>query len=209
MRLQTAAGWRSLLFTSLLLTGAWGKKDKPTVKSKKFDFIPFNVNYFQDSDVLLFEDGISHNVYRSEDAGENWDMVKGGPEGKLLQLVMHEYDRKRAYIITNDLTHYMTDDLGKTWKSFHADAQATIFRKVMEFHAGDPDRIIFNAMDCTGIFCEETVSPLVQCLLVYQAKHAADNVHNRWLLQKRKTFTSRYCELPLGQGYRTLHNWSE
>lgn len=143
------------MYSTLLLTGAWAKKDKPSVKSKKFEFIPFNVNYFEDSDVLLFEDGISHNVYRSEDAGENWEMVTGGPQGKLLELVMHTVDKKRAYIITNDRTHYVSGDRGKTWEEFGADAQASIFRNVLEFHATDPNRIIFNAMDCTGIFCEE------------------------------------------------------
>jgi hypothetical protein len=158
MRLQTGTGWPSLLCSTLLLTaGAWAKKDKPAVKSKQFDFVPYNVNYFDDSDVLLFEDGISHNVYRSEDAGVSWEMVRGDMEGRLLELSMHEYDRKRAYIISNENTHWRTDDRGKTWEPFQTAAQASIFRQALTYHAGDPDRIIFNAMDCTGIFCEELV----------------------------------------------------
>jgi hypothetical protein len=159
MRLQPPAGWRSLLYSTLLLTGAcWAKKDKPSVKPTKFDFIPFNVNYFDDSDVLLFEDPLSHNVYRSDNAGEDWALVKGVPKGKLLELAMHPFDKKRAYIITNERTHYKTDDRGKTWEEFTTDTQASIFREALTFHGGDPDRIIFNAMDCTGIFCEEKVS---------------------------------------------------
>ncbi|KAH7410959.1 hypothetical protein BKA64DRAFT_662233 [Cadophora sp. MPI-SDFR-AT-0126] len=154
MRLQTAAGWRSLLFSTLLCTGAWAKKEKPSVKSKKFDFIPHNVNYFEDSDVLLFEDNLNNDVYRSTDAGATWDKIDEG-KGKMLEISMHPFDKKRAYIITVEKTHYKTSDQGKTWEKFEAGAQATIFNAALTYHAGDPDRIIFNAMDCTGIFCSE------------------------------------------------------
>ena len=156
MRLHTAAGWPSLLFSTLLCTGAWAKKEKPSVKSKKFDFIPHNVNYFEDSDVLLFEDNLNNDVYRSTDAGATWDKIDEG-KGKMLEISMHPFDKKRAYIITVEKTHYKTSDQGKTWEKFEADAQATIFNTALTYHAGDPDRIIFNAMDCTGIFCSELV----------------------------------------------------
>ncbi len=158
MRLHTATGWRSLLL-SALLTSIWAKKDAPSVKAKKFDFIPYNVNYFDDSDVLLFEDRVNHDVYRSTDAGETWDKV-AGPEEKVLELSMHRFDKKRAYIITTEKTHYKTSDQGKTWDTFQADMHASAFRDSLTFHAGDPDRIIFNAMNCMEIFCEEMVRPL-------------------------------------------------
>lgn len=157
MRLRhTAAGWRSLLFSTLLCTGTWAKKEKPSVKSKQFDFLPRNVNYFEDSDVLLFEDNVHNDVYRSTDAGATWDKLDEG-KGKMLEISMHPFDKKRAYIITVEKTHYKTSDQGKTWEKFEADAQASIFTAALTYHAGDPDRIIFNAMDCTGIFCSELV----------------------------------------------------
>jgi hypothetical protein len=157
MRLHTAAGWRSLILSlALLSTAAWAKRDKPSVELTPFDFIPYNVNYFDDSDVLMFEDGTSHNVYRSENAGKTWHVVEGVPTGVLLEMAMHPYDNQRAYIITNDLVHYKTSDRGKTWEKFESESPASIFREALTFHAGDPDRIIFNAMDCTGIFCEES-----------------------------------------------------
>jgi len=196
MRLQPAAGWRSLLYSTLLLTGAWAKKDKPSVKSTKFAFIPYNVNYFDDSDVLLFEDGISHNVYRSDNAGEDWSVVDGVPEGKLLELAMHPFDKKRAYIITNEKTHYKTDDRGETWEEFEADAQASIFRQALMFHGGDPDRIILNAMDCAGIFCEELVSLPAVCEAWLTL---VDDVYYRRLLGKGQVLEKRYCWLPLGE----------
>lgn len=157
MRFQIAAGWRNLLLSTLLCTGALAKKDKPSVKSKKFDFFPQNVQYFDDSDVILFEDEAEHVVWRSDNAGEDWSKVSGVGEGKLLGVSMHPYDSKKAYIVTNEKTHWKTKDRGETWQEFFTDSSASVFRPPLTYHAGDPDRIIFNGMDCTGIFCEEIV----------------------------------------------------
>jgi hypothetical protein len=157
MRLHTA-GWRSLLVSALLCTNsASAKKDKPSVHLSNFPFWPYNVQYFDDSDVLLFEDKNDRVVFRSEDAGVTWDKVSDVPAGKLLEMTMHPYDNKRAYIITDERSHWLTKDRGKTWEEFYTDALASMFRAALAFHAGDPDRIIFNGMDCTGIFCEELV----------------------------------------------------
>jgi hypothetical protein len=157
MRLQ----WRNLLLSSALFGGAWAKKDEPGVDIKKFDFIPSNLNYFEDSDVILFEDEISRNVWRSEDAGVTWGVVDGIPKQKTLLVVMHPSDAKRAYALTNGRSHWMTDDRGKTWEEFYTDALVTLWRSPMAFHGTDPDRIIFNGMTCTGIFCEEMVRNLL------------------------------------------------
>jgi len=153
MRLQ----WRNLCLSSVLFGASWAKKDGPKIDIQDFKFIPFNLRYFDDSDVVLFESELDRNVYRSEDAGVTWDMVDGVPKGKLLELTMHPFDSDRAYIITTETTHYRTSDKGKSWHEFSTDAPATIFREALTYHAGDPDRIIFNGMDCTGIFCEEMV----------------------------------------------------
>ncbi|KAG9240971.1 hypothetical protein BJ878DRAFT_429139 [Calycina marina] len=73
----------------------------------------------------------------------------------MLEVVMHPYDNKRAFVITEDKTHWKTSDRGKSWQEWKTDSLASIFREALTFHAGDADRMIFNAMDCTGIFCEE------------------------------------------------------
>ena len=84
-------------------------------------------------------------------------------QGRMLELVMHQFDKKRAYIITDADKHYMTKDRGESWQEFRAGSQVSFFREALNFHGGDPDRIIFNAMDCAGIFCEE----LVSCSLIW------------------------------------------
>jgi hypothetical protein len=71
---------------------------------------------------------------------------------------MHPFDNKRAYVLTKDTTHYMTADRGKTWQSFFTDSSPSSWRRQpLSFHAGDPDKIIFNGQDCMGIYCEELV----------------------------------------------------
>lgn len=151
-------GWRSLLLPALLCTSsAVAKKNEPSVSTSNFPFWPFNVQYFDDSDVLLFEDVNDRIVYRSENAGVDWEKVSDVPYGKMLQMTMHPYDNKKAYIITDEKSHWMTKDRGKNWDKFDTDWQASWFREALIFHAGDPDRIIFHGMECTGIFCEELV----------------------------------------------------
>lgn len=155
MRLQ----WRNLLLSSTLLGAAWAKKDGPTVKQTPFDFVPYNVNYFEDSDVVLFINAVELNAYRSDDAGATWAVVDDVPKGALMELIMHPFDSKRAYVITNEKNHWLTQDRGKSWEKFSVDSVASIFQsQALTFHAGDPNRIIFNGMDCTGIFCDELVS---------------------------------------------------
>jgi len=168
MRLPTA--WRSLLVSGLLCaSSATAKKDKPSVHLTNFPFWPRNVNYFDDSDVLLFEDANDHVVFRSTDAGVSWDKVSDVPSGKLVEMIMHPYDNKKAYIITNEQSHWRTKNRGETWEEFNTNGFASAFRDALTFHAGDPDKIIFNGMECTGIFCEELVRSIVQfgVLLMY------------------------------------------
>lgn len=170
MRLRSSeTGWRCLLISTLLYTGACGKKDAPGVSYAKVDNAPHNLQYFDDSDVLLYEDRDDRIVWRSADAGETWKKVDSVPEGALLELSMHPYDSKRAYIITSGMDHWSTKDRGEHWEKFYTDSKASAFRPALNYHAKDPDRIIFNAMDCTGLFCEEEVRKVA--ILVQKCRH--------------------------------------
>lgn len=158
---HAVTGWRSaFLATTLLLsaTTAAAKKDKPEITVNPFDDVPQNLQYFEDSDVVVFQDYQKNVVFRSDDAGESWKQVKDIPDGKAWDLWMHPYDSKRAYVLTRESTHWATNDRGATWDEFFTDAQPSMFRKPLSFHASDPDKIIFHGQDCTGIFCEEEVS---------------------------------------------------
>lgn len=168
MRLRSfeAAGWRALLTSTLLYSSAWAKKGSPSIKSTKVDNPAFNLQYFDDSNVVMFQDELARAVYRSDNAGEDWKKVDKIPEKAAVELLMHPYDNKRAYIITSGSTHWATNNRGESWEEFFTDAQPSYFREALTFHASDPDRIIFNGMDCTGIFCEELVGWLVHFSLM-------------------------------------------
>ncbi|KAK3936073.1 hypothetical protein QBC46DRAFT_37611 [Diplogelasinospora grovesii] len=157
MRVWGALQAAALLASALgAMPSAWAKKDGPAFAVKSFKHRPDNFNYFEDSEVILFQDISDNNVYRSDNAGSSWERVEAVPEGKAWMLFMHQYDENRAYILTQGIQHYRTDDRGKSWHMFQTDAEMSMFRgDILQFHASDPDRIIFNGMDCQGIFCEE------------------------------------------------------
>ena len=214
MRLRFAhrTGWQSLLLlTSIInsLPSCLAKKDGPGIKVTQVPHLPFNLQYFEGSDVVLYEDEIESNVYYSEDAGETWETARGVPPGKMLELSMHPFDNQRAYIITPEATHWKTEDRGKTWTGFFTDAEPTLFREALVYHAGDPDRILFNAMDCAGIFCEELVGhagvntkeePMLTQLL--------DDVYYGWVFHRCEVFERRHDWVSLGEIIRALYDRS-
>ncbi|KAK4240658.1 hypothetical protein C8A03DRAFT_31256 [Achaetomium macrosporum] len=153
---------RGVLRTAALLASSalWvapvaAKNDRPTFHTKAFENIPRNLNYFPDSDVVLFQDADANNVYRSADHGVTWERVDAVPEGRAWLLYMHQFDPQRAYILTEGTTHFRTSDRGKSWVKFESGAEMTMFRgDILQFHAADSDRIIFNGMSCVGL-CQE------------------------------------------------------
>src|SRR5690349_18063307 len=99
MRVRGALQTTALLAAALLTTPI-SAKDAPTFSVKEFENAPRNLNYFDDSDVILFQDISENNIYRSADGGATWKRIDGVPEGKAFSLFMHEYDSKRAYALT-------------------------------------------------------------------------------------------------------------
>ncbi|OAA68613.1 vacuolar protein sorting [Niveomyces insectorum RCEF 264] len=123
-------------------------KDNPDIQISAFPYQPTNLDYFEDSDVILFHDYVEGIIYRSPDAGASWDKVTAIPAQEAARLVMHEFDNNRAYVLTGGVVHYRTEDRGKSWQPFMTDAEMSLFQDdALTFHAGDPDRIIFNGMD--------------------------------------------------------------
>ncbi|KAK7424899.1 vacuolar protein sorting/targeting protein PEP1 [Neonectria punicea] len=150
-----AASWRILLF-SLLFTAVLAKQDTPKVVVTTHEHPPLNINYFEDSDVIVFHDVEERNIYRSDDAGVTWKVVSDIPDGISAMLVLHPYEPETAFVVTQDKTHYKTTDQGKSWDSFKSGSLPSAFQpEILVFHADDPNRVIFNGMNCDGIFCDE------------------------------------------------------
>ncbi|GKT55342.1 vacuolar protein sorting/targeting protein PEP1 [Colletotrichum tofieldiae] len=126
LRGKAAASWRILL-SVLTLTAAVQAKDDPTIKVTTIKHPPLNLNYFEDSNIILYQDVSEQNLYRTEDAGVTWDKVKDIPDNQASLLTMHEFDKSRAYVITEGTEHFKTTDRGKTWQKFSSGAPPNIF----------------------------------------------------------------------------------
>lgn len=156
---QATASWRPFLLLALAVT-LWSAvalaKDTPNVSVSKFEHPPIGLNYFEDSDVVVFHDVQAACIYRSEDAGASWKRVEDIPEGEASLLLMHRFEQKTAFVLTEGIEHYKTDDSGASWTKFKSGTMASAFQpEILVFHADDPKRIIFNGIDCDGIFCKE------------------------------------------------------
>lgn len=157
MRVRGALQGAALLASVLWATPLLAKKEHPTIEVTAFEQQPRNLNYFRDSDVVLFQDILENNVYRSDDGGVKWKQVDDVKDGVAWVLYMHEFDNERAYIITQGTKHYRTHDRGKSWTVFETKAEMSMYRPdILQFHADDPDRIIFNGLICQSIIdCHE------------------------------------------------------
>ncbi|KAK8137704.1 vacuolar protein sorting/targeting protein PEP1 [Apiospora sp. TS-2023a] len=159
--------WRTTLsyllavcLLQVLLVPAAEAKDEPAVVVTDFEHNPMNINYFKGSDTVLFQNLDTRSVYRSTDAGAKWTKIDEIGEGKAYALVMHEFEPTRAYVLTTGNTHWKTHDRGKTWDTFYTESRLSRVdyrADWLRFHAADPDRILFHAMDCPAIFCDELV----------------------------------------------------
>ena len=156
----SAASWRRILLSSLMWAGAVvAKSDTPSMSVHTFDNPPDDFKYFRGSDDVLYHDPFKKELWRSDDAGASWNKVDQIPEKGAYMLVMHEFDPHRAYALGENNVHHRTEDNGKTWKQFNSLADTSVFQdEILRFHAGDPDRILFNGMLCKGIFCEEVTT---------------------------------------------------
>ena len=93
-------------------------------------------------------------MIRSDNAGEDWSTIEDVPKGGVWDIVLHPYHKEVAYVWGKEDTHYVSEDRGKTWRSFTLPGYPVPFRPPFMFHANDPDKVIVNV--CTELFaCNE------------------------------------------------------
>ncbi|KAI9838651.1 MAG: hypothetical protein M1819_004965 [Sarea resinae] len=144
-----------LLVLLLTICIANAKKSEPTISTTKFDGTPGGLFYFDDTDILLVQDREGSNVYRSADAGETWDLIKGVPDGEAFEVYQHPYDNNVAYVLSLNRTHWVTDDRGESWRQFQTDAPPALFKQPLGFHAGDSKKVLFQGQDCEAWICKD------------------------------------------------------
>lgn len=194
-----ASTWRTvLLLTSLLLLtcNLVSAKGDPIITPTSFDNPPNNLNYFRDSNVILFQESFAGTIWRSTDGGATWKKAEDIEHDKAHALVMHDYDPDRAYVLTRGNLHWKTKDKGETWSTFFTDAYTSNMRDFgwMSFHADDPDRIIFYGMDCESIFCEEVVMYTIDGF-EDDAKFLRSNANGCWWAKSSHLFTTGQDDL--------------
>ena len=94
------------------------------------------------------------SVWRSANAGENWESVKDVDASELLDLWKHPYDNKVAYLL-GVKTHWVTKNQGRSWRAFETEATPSIFRPPLSFHAGDSSKVLMHVYECSGPDCKE------------------------------------------------------
>lgn len=156
-RLRSLAALLCVLLT--LSLGVLGKKKNPQIDVTPFNSIPTNLFYFDDSDVVLVGDPEARTTYRSTDAGVSWKPLAGVESGQVLEVLRHPYNNKIALVIGLENDHWITKDRGESWKKFSCEGLASLQLRAINFHAEDPDRMLFLSADrpCFGFDCNERV----------------------------------------------------
>lgn len=144
----------SLLAILSLLSLASAKKNDPEISLTKFDTELRDLWYFDDSNVIIAHDEDLGNVWRSDNAGADWSLIKEA-ENEALAVYPHPYDNQRAYILGADRDHWITTDQGATWSTWNSGHQFAQINNgnPFSFHARDPKKVIWNGQDCApGVF---------------------------------------------------------
>ena len=156
LRWPCRAIWLALLLFNSIWPGS--AKDKPTVHHRKFDNPPIGLQYFDDSETILtLESGVGV-IWRSTDAGKNWDKAEGVAKD-IGSFWLHPTDNKRAYALGRGHESWVTTDQGKSWDKFELPdkgATPSARRFPLAFHAGNSKKVIVNA--CTDHFCNQELS---------------------------------------------------
>ncbi|KAK3112199.1 vacuolar protein sorting/targeting protein PEP1 [Teratosphaeriaceae sp. CCFEE 6253] len=144
-----------LLLVSLVL--ARDKKSGPAIEETKFDSLPSNLFYFEDSDVVLITDISSKTAYRSDDAGSTWRPLADVKKGEVLEILKHPFNNQYAVVLGFNKVHWVTKDQGKTWTEFSVPEPPTLLRQPIAFHGTDPERMMLLTAECRGFDCKEQV----------------------------------------------------
>ena len=107
----------------------------PEVKVTHFPNMAAQIQYFEDSSVVIWHDAVDGIVYRSADEGKSWAPIKGPEQGQAHLFVLHPYDKTQAYILTRSTQHWRTSNRGETWQSFSTPHPPTTLKAMpLDFH---------------------------------------------------------------------------
>ncbi|KAF2733241.1 vacuolar protein sorting/targeting protein 10 [Polyplosphaeria fusca] len=138
---------RGTLLPALLLalaSFATAKKNDPLVAIKTFPSELSNIQYFDDSKVVLLGEIDTGRIWRSTDAGKEWNELK--KDIIALAIIKNPFDNNVA-IVVGETTHWITYDQGETWTDFDTADWPSGLENPVGWHAGDNKKIIFNTRE--------------------------------------------------------------
>jgi hypothetical protein len=138
---------KGILLPALLLAvgPAFAKEKKgPGLASTGFDSLPGGLFYFDDSEVVIATTSAKGTVWRSDNAGKEWKMVKDIPEGKVLEVVKSPFDNTVAVALGGETTHWITYDQGESWTDFETQGAISAGVAPVSFHAKDSKKLLFH-----------------------------------------------------------------
>ncbi|KAF2498345.1 vacuolar protein sorting/targeting protein 10 [Lophium mytilinum] len=148
---------KGILLPALLVAiGPASAKDKkgPELETKAFETRTQNLFYFDDSEIVLVTEPLKGTIWRSEDAGKEWNPVKDIPDNKALGVLKNPFDNKVAIVFGGDSTHWITYDQGESWTAFDTDGAIALGGSPVSFHAKDSKKILFHGGDeCSDFLC--------------------------------------------------------
>lgn len=153
---DSSLSWTTLLLLLLLAFSAFAKDDRPKINKKRFDTRPFDVKYFEDTDVIITLEEAG-KLWRSDDGGIEWHKAADVDQGNVVSFWMNPNHNEWAYALGRNYKHWVTKDKGKSWREFELPdkIKPTQLRRPLSFHAYDPEKVIFKAQDCRRAGCEE------------------------------------------------------
>ncbi|KAF7592380.1 vacuolar protein sorting/targeting protein PEP1 [Aspergillus hancockii] len=145
----------SCLLLALTTQPGAAKSSSPNIVSFKIDHKPNSLFYFEDTDTVLMST-TNGELYRSLDAGENWEEVTGDDSDMkhhVLLIRQHPYDNRKAYALGQNGRHWITTDQAKSWKSIKIDELPAMRHYPLVFHGWDSKKVIFQGEECAGRYC--------------------------------------------------------
>jgi hypothetical protein len=144
--------YKGLLLPALLALApvVTAASDAPLVKTTAFKNELVNLQYFDDSTVALVQELGSGKIWRSGNAGKDWDELKDLKKG--LGILKNPYDNRVAIVLGED-AHWITFDQGEKWNKFKTEYSPSPAGPV-SWHSQDNKKILINEIeDCLFAPC--------------------------------------------------------
>ncbi|KDQ61974.1 hypothetical protein JAAARDRAFT_76825 [Jaapia argillacea MUCL 33604] len=137
-------------FLSLLLCLLVVNAQDPETSITYFQNLPARLFFFDDTTNMIYHDVVEGNVYVSTNEGKSWERAPDIPESTISMVIEHPFDNRYAFALGKGMTHYRTEDRGRTWRRFDMPIAPAYTARPLSFHS-DPTKygyILYQGTSC-------------------------------------------------------------